>query len=191
MDILAVIVTSAFSNGIVVFLLNKWIEHSFSARLAEIEVKNKILAYEHQVRFTRFDERVASAIEGAYEIVCEYSDALKGAVRYAYDEKGDAGKDSLAQTEKIAHKFRSYMQRQSIYLPPDLAEKLHDTRLALRDSLTEELIESRAYKDRNGKPTTILVGLYKNAGLQEKLDELMVELQEMVRGHLNQFVIKN
>lgn len=189
--LLAVVATSILSSGVVAFLLKKWIEHSFSARLAEIEATNRMQAHEHQIRFTRFDEKVTAAIEGAYEIVCEYSGALRSAIQQAYAEGPEAASDSFTQTEEIARKFHGYMQRQSIYLPAGMADKLRSTRLALRDALTDELNDLRVHQDRGDKPKSILVGSYKNAGLLEICDELMVELQEMMRKHLSQFVLKH
>ena len=182
--------TSALSSGLVVFLSKKWIEHSFNARLSSIEAKNRILAYEHQVGFTRYDEKVASALEGAYALVCEYRESVNKTIESVSTNKEELADQCCTETEKVAARFNEYMMRNSIYLSTEMAAKLRETRLALRDAYQEALHDYRKTVDQQGKPLSILAWVYASPDLQGKCDELMLELQALVRSHLGRFAAR-
>lgn len=181
--------TSLVSSGLAVFLLKKWVEHSFSARLAKLETENRMRAHEHQVRFTRFDEKLTNAIEGAYELVVKYSELISDVVRKAND--GNIEQADEHGLNQAADQFNQFMQRQSIYLPLALADKMCETRSALRDVVHVELVKARDLAERRASgeaPTTILTGLSREAAVKDECNAILLELQEMTRVHLSRFV---
>jgi hypothetical protein len=188
--LIAVLMTSALSSGLVVFLSKKWIEHSFNARLSSIEAKNRILAYEHQVSFTRYDEKVASALEGAYALVCEYRESVNKTIESAFTNKEELADQFCKETEMVAARFNQYMMRNSIYLSTEMVAKLRETRLALRDAYMEALHDYRRKVDQQGKPLSILVWAFMNPAISDECEALMLELQALVRSHLGRFAAR-
>ncbi|PIG09936.1 hypothetical protein [Comamonas sp. 26] len=180
--------TSLVSSGLAVFLLKKWVEHLFSARLAKLETENRMRAHEHQIRFTRFDEKLAHAIEEAYESVCAYTEAVQHSVRVMHEQGIDAAKDSVKNTDELAFEFMNAMRRNAIYLPEGITNKLRETRYALRDAYSAELFY---FRDKQAGETeavsSVIKGVYRNAGLRDSCDKLMLELQCMLREHLSRF----
>lgn len=96
---------SIFSSGLAVFVLKKLVEHSFNVRVAKLEAQAKIQALEHQVRFTRFDNQVALAIEGAYGLICSYSEAVSDAVNHLGVADEQADQALLDKPEQVANEF--------------------------------------------------------------------------------------
>ncbi|QTC00523.1 hypothetical protein JYG33_03380 [Alcaligenes sp. SORT26] len=191
-SLLSILLTSTAVSGSVAFLLKKWLEHSLNAKLAELELKNRMRTHEHQIRFTRFDQNVTSAIEGAYELVCEYTDAISAVINAAYMSPAEVQKE-YAATDEIAQRFLEYMRRKSIYLPKDIADQLVLTRLSLRDEYMTVLERSRrnlSETDSEVPKIPALIWMFEKSGWQRKSNTLMHELQELVREHLSQFVLK-
>lgn len=189
-SLLSMLLTSTAVSGVVAFLLKKWLEHSFNAKLAELELKNRMRAHEHQIRFTRFDQSVTNAIEGAYELVCEYTDAISAVIKVAYLSPADLQKE-YAVTEEIAHKFLDYMRRKSIYLPKNIADQLVLTRDSLRDEYMRVLERNRrslSETESEIPKSPALTWVFEKSGWQTTSSNLMHALQELVREHLSQFV---
>lgn len=174
---------SLASSGLAVFIAKRWIEHSFGARLAKIEAENRLREHEHKIRFTRYDEKVTSAIEGAYEIVCEYSDAARLLVAESHLED-ERLKTLYQEVEAVAKRFDQYMRRQSIYLPENMADELLRTRGLLREEFGASLEKMSMSKARE---KSILFSVYEEARLKKEFDALMHGLQKMIRKHLQQF----
>ena len=181
-------------NCIAIFFIKKNIEHGFSARLADLEAKNRMQALEHQVRFTRFDEKVTSAIEGAYSLVCEYSDTIGRIIEQSYLDKEKAGEEYKRLVE-LADRFRMYMQRESIYLPTDIADKLILTKSLLGNEFRQSIeayMERTSKKNEEGVPSiSILTSIGEKEALQRKCDALMFDLQKMVRTYLSKFILRD
>ena len=178
------------TSGGVSFLLKKWFEHSLDAKIKVIQTQLDMKSYEHQVEYSRFDARRTLAIEGAYELVCEYSEMVTKVVEQLYLDGAGASQDSWDRTEAIAKKFSSFMLRHSIYLPEDIVEKLKEVRFDLRDAYQEELNNFRTHQHQMAegkKMSPFLLSLFRGSGLQRRCEDLMAELQKMVRDHLCKF----
>ena len=185
---LGVFLTAVLSSGVMAFFLKKWIEHSFHTRISKMEARQKRDALEHQVRFTRYDEKLTLSIEGAYELVCEYADALKKVVEKSI--LGTAVHEDQTALDVVADRFSQYMQRQSIYLPPDIAKKLIETRAGLRNLANEELSKSSELESRvaNGEQVSRIMALtFRRQQVKEKCEDVMTDLQTLVREHLSRF----
>lgn len=191
-DFIAIAFTCLFSSGLAMFFMKKWIEHSFNARLSNMEAISRIQALEHQVRFTRYDGNVALALEGAYALVCTYSENVQNAVQAIYSPDEESANAAVNMVEQTAREFEKFMHRQAIYLPQAIALKLRETRIALRDAYASELEESR--KTAHQKPmvySPLLKGTYQTGKLRSVCDDLLLQLQEMLREHLSRFVQPN
>ncbi|AZR94605.1 hypothetical protein BBB39_13065 [Bordetella trematum] len=182
---LAAIGSGVVSGGAVGVIAKKWMDYSFSVRLAEIEAKNQILAHEHQVRFTRYDEKVTEVIEGAYAIVCEYLDAITEALSKA---AASGGQGELEPPEAVSRRFATFMQRQSIYLPEDVAQKLVSVRAELRDAYAQQLTRLRNGSELSG---SVLDRVYRNAEFQRQAEDILWDLQELARQHLRRFTVSD
>lgn len=180
--VLAVI--GAIQGGLVIYL-TKLIAHNFQVKLSSVEAGNTMQTLEHQVRFTRFDEKVAVAIEGGYELVCEYRDAVMSVISQSHED-AETFNEAYKQVPVVSKRFNSFIQRQSIYLPEELAGKMNEIRIKLRDEYNASL-----GKMRNRTDKTILYSIFEGGNLERKCDALMFELQKAVREHLNQFVLSS
>lgn len=189
--VLLAIVSSLLSGGAVGLVAKKWLDHSFNVRLGAIEAKYRMQAYEHQVRFTRYDEKVATAIEGAYSLVCDYCEAIHEVVKKAYDQGRNLPEGEFAIPDEVAIKFSQFMQSHSIYLPEDISKKLILVRCGLRDAFQEELIAMgevmRAPDDQN--ISIALNGMYRKTSFRDTTDQLLAELQSLARSHLSKFAL--
>lgn len=186
---LSAVMASIFSSGLAVFVLKKLVEHSFNVRVAKLEAQAKIQALEHQVRFTRFDNQVALAIEGAYGLICSYSEAVSDAVNHLGVADEQADQALLDKPEQVANEFFDFMRRNAIYLPPDIYKKMQEVRLGMRDAYSAELKihRSRAAKDK-GARSVFLSSLYSSETLRATCDALMTDLQSMLQKHLSRFI---
>lgn len=191
--ILAVIGSGAISGGAVGLIAKRWMEHVFNVRMSEIEARNRILAQEHQVRFTRYDEKVAFAIEGAYALVCEYSEAINEAIRVTYESGFDGATDALALPDGVADKFMKFVRLHSIYLPENITEKLVSVRFGLRDAYMEELGKLKVADEKDGgiKGLSFLHRVYVTHGMKQNTEKIMVDLQGLAREHLSRFTLSN
>lgn len=153
-----------------------------------MEAKQRLRAHEHQVRFTRYDEKFTLAIEGAYELVCDYADELKALVEKAI--QGEATHEDSMALDQLAERFNKFMRRQSIYLPSDITIKLNETRQKLRDLVNEELIRTSEFNQRaeNGEQVSrSLEWAYRRGGIENKCEIIMSDLQSMAKAHLSRF----
>lgn len=153
-----------------------------------MEAEQRLRAHEHQVRFTRYDEKLTLAIEGAYELVCDYADELKALVEKAI--QGEAKLEDSVALDLLAEKFNKFMRRQSIYLPSDITVKLNETRQKLRDLVNEELIRTREFNQRakDGEQVSrALEWVYRRDSIENRCGIIMSDLQSMAKAHLSRF----
>jgi hypothetical protein len=186
--LISTLLTVIVSSGAMTLLLKKWIEHSFHKRISKMEAEQRLRAHEHQVRFTRYDEKLTLAIEGAYELVCDYADELKALVEKAI--QGEAKLEDSVALDLLAEKFNKFMRRQSIYLPSDITVKLNETRQKLRDLVNEELMRTREFNQRakDGEQVSrALEWVYRRDGIENRCGIIMSDLQSMAKAHLNRF----
>lgn len=184
-QILTTVIAAALSSGVVGFIFKAWVDFSIRSRLAETDAKNRILAQEHQVRFTRYDERVASAIEEMHAQVCGYAEAAMTSLSAGTEHQVAA----YEHVEALAERFRTSMHRHSIYLPAEISQKLTAARSSIRDTYTkylDKVVQERRDKDRC-EGISLLSAVYRNAGFQQEVDEVLQNLNELIRSHLSRF----
>ncbi len=176
--------------GVLVYGPKKWIDSFFDRQLHRFQAELTRSNLEHQIRFTRLDAKLAMALEGAYELLCDYSIMSSKVVSHAYTEREEETATSYEQWESLANEFNSFLLKHSIYLPEEIALRLGNTRLALRDALSRRLDTWREYKDRKGEGSAsspLLKSWYESSDMQSECAELMSDLQKLVRAHLAQF----
>jgi len=71
---LATALLTAMFTGIMVFFLQKRIEHSFAEKMEQFKVKLQQSLFEHQTKFERHHEKAVEALEGLYQRILVISD---------------------------------------------------------------------------------------------------------------------
>lgn len=194
MELLSNLVSAAGGAAIVLAALayvpRRWVDGLFDRQMEKVKAELLRTNFEHQIRFTRLDEKLTLALEGAYEILCEYATLSSQLVNQVYVENEEVYKPAYEQWESLANDFSSFMLKQSIYLPEDIALRMGSTRLALRDALVKRLDTWREFKDNEGVgrvSSPFLKGLYESSGMRSECAELMNDLQKLARSHLARF----
>lgn len=185
-QILTTVFAATLSSGVVGFIFKSWVDYSIRTRLAETDAKNRIHAQEHQVRFTRYDERVAAAIEEMHAQVCGYAEAALESVR-SFGLEHEAA--AYERVEALADRFGSSMHRHSIYLPAEIVQKLTAARSSIRDVYSSYIMKEVKERRERGhiEGSLSLSAVYRNAGFQQEVDEVLHDLSELIRSHLSRF----
>ncbi|MPN02707.1 hypothetical protein SDC9_149923 [bioreactor metagenome] len=196
MEFLNSLISSAGGAAVVLaalaFAPRRWIDGYFDRQMAMHQASLSRANLEHQIQFTRLDAKVTLAIEEAYEFLCDYSILSNAIVGQVYTDSEEALTARYKEWESVANDFNSFILKQSIYLPEEIAQRLGNTRVALQDEVIQRLQTWQEFKvrDEEGRASSsLLKGWYESAGMRTKCAELMNDLQKLVRAHLARFPV--